>query len=222
MKTGCCSCLRPGAADNERYRPLSALSENNFVNIEMTLDPSGKSAYNAIIARTVEPAREPSAAGFLFAFPPSDGGRTSRRLISPHPASASGASRRPSPDQHVTGRRARTRRPCGEPLRRMRPLRLRDIGFIDRRIRGRGHKRCIGTNRCNDRNSHLRARSLVAKKSRERVRFFKARWPVGHRAFSFWDVPQRGGDFLPCSRTQRSHHAAQQYAVAKPSHAAYT
>ena len=39
----------------------------------------------------------------------------------------------------------------------------RVTGFIDREIRGRGHKRCIGTNRCNDRNSHLRARSLVAK-----------------------------------------------------------
>jgi hypothetical protein len=82
--------------------------------------------YKAIIARNLESPRGASAAGFLFAFPPSDGGRTSRRLISPHLACASGASRRPSPDQHVTGRCARTRRPCGEPLRRMRPLRLRD------------------------------------------------------------------------------------------------
>jgi hypothetical protein len=33
--------------------------------------------------------------------------------------------------------------------------------------------------------------------------------------FLFWDAPQRGEDFLPSSRSQQSHHAAQQYACRK-------
>jgi hypothetical protein len=98
----------------------------------------------------------------------------------------------------------------------------RVIGFIDRRICGRGHKRCIGTNRCNDRNSYLLARSLVAK-NRERVRFFKARWPFGHRAlFLFW-IHLSAVEIFGLAREASGHIMLRSnMPVAKPSHAAYT
>jgi hypothetical protein len=101
------------------------------------------------------------------------------------------------------------------PLRRT-TLFERVIGFIDRRIRGRGHKRCIGTNRCNDRNSLFCARKKSRRKKSQAHAILPspvAVWPPG--SFCFWDAPQRGGDFLSCLRSQRSHHAAQQYACRK-------
>src|SRR5262245_32475731 len=80
----------------------------------------------AIIARSIESPRGDIRGGLFVCLSPF--GRRPH-VTTPHPphlACASGASRRPSFNQHVTGRCARTRRPCGEPLRRMRPLRLRD------------------------------------------------------------------------------------------------
>jgi hypothetical protein len=137
--------LAPRCGRQQRRRAVRpiGLPENNFETIEIVLDPSGKSGYNAIIARTLE---SPSAAGFLFAaFHRSDGGRTSRRHISPYPASV--ASEPPSepstpPCWPVRANALAPRR--GSSLRRTRPLRLRDTACIDRTILGRGRTASTG------------------------------------------------------------------------------
>jgi hypothetical protein len=91
----------------------------------------------------------------------------------------------------------------------------RVTGFIDQRTHGRGHKRCTGTNRCNARNSYLRPQESCRKTIASACDSLKPGGRLATGLFCFGVQPQRGGDFLPCSRGWLTHHAAQQYACRK-------
>src|SRR5262245_26145170 len=98
----------------------------------------------------------------------------------------------------------------------------RVIGFIDRRTRGRGRKRCIGTNRCNDRSSYFCAQEVSSRKIASARDSSKARWPFGHRALLFLNALSAVEIFRLAREASGPIMLRSNMRVANPLHAAYT